>query len=211
MTENRIIGPTADPELSDLVLKIKQDIFYSMNCIQVGTIQDYNQLTNDASISINYKRQLPTGKVIDYPLLVQCPVFILSGGSARITMPIEKGDQCLILFNDRDIDNWYYQGKVDVPSTPRAHAISDGFALVGVSNLPNASFHSLNVIGVDAGEKKIAFKNDVANFKLLMDSTLDAISAITVGPSSTPLSAASIAAIQALKVIWANLLDEGVL
>jgi hypothetical protein len=207
----RVLGPTADPDMADLVLKIKQDISYNMNCVQLGTIELYDPTTNSASISINYRRQLPTGDVIDYPLLVQCPVFILSGGDSYVSMPVTSGDQCIILFNDRDIDNWYYQGVVDVPATARAHNISDGIALVGVRNLVTATPTSIGSVLIDAGSKTIAFKNDLANFKVLLDSTLDTLAGLTVqvGPTPYPLTAASIAAINAIKLQWATLIGTG--
>jgi len=208
MTE-RVLGPTADPDLSDLILKIKQDISYNLNCVQIGTIEAYDPITNSASISINFKRKLPTGDTLDYPLLVQCPVFILSGGGTRITFPILKGDQCIILFNDRDIDNWFYQGSVDVPATARAHNISDGIALVGINNLTTAIPTSVSCVTIDAGLKQIAFKNNLANFKVLLDTTLDAIANLQVGPTNIPLSPTSIASINALKVLWAQLIGLG--
>lgn len=52
-----------------------------------------------------------------------------------MTMPIAKGDSCFVLFNDRDIDNWFFDGGVKVPNTNRIHDISDGLVVVGVNNL----------------------------------------------------------------------------
>lgn len=208
---NRILAPQSKVELTDLILKVKQDISYNLNFVQIGTIQSYNPLTNSASISINYKRQLPTGDVLDYPLLVDCPVFILSGGDSCITMPITIGDQCIILFNDRDIDNWHYSGTVDVPATARAHNISDAIAVVGIRNLKTAQPTSVTAVCIDGGTKRVAIKNGAASFKILIDGLIDAVSAITVSETHIPLSASSVAALQALKIQWALLFDEGLI
>lgn len=208
MTVKRI-GPAAQPTLADLILKVKNDISYSLNCTQVGTIESYNPATNTASISINFKRQLPNGDVIDYPLLGDCPVFILGGGGASIDMPIGPGDECLVLFADRCIDDWHISGKVKTPANPRAHNIADGFALVGVHNLTKAAPTS-TCLRVNGRAKKIAIKNNAASLKPILDSLIDAINLITVtvpgGTSSVPLNTA---AFTAIKAQIALLLDEG--
>lgn len=206
----RILGPTNDPEMADLVNKVKADIGYNLNCVQVGTIEVYNQLNNTASVSINYKRKLANGDVLAYPLLVDCPVFILSGGESYVSMPVARGDQCIILFNDRDLDNWWYSGAVDVPASPRCHNISDAMALVGVRNLTTAEATSTTAVLINTGPKFFAVKNDLTSLKILVDLTIDTMLALTVGPGSTPLSAASIAALTALKVQWALLVSEGI-
>lgn len=209
MTQNRVLGPTANPQMADLINKAKSDVLYNLNAVQLGTIESYDKTKNTASISINFKRQLPTGDVLAYPLLVDCPVFILSGGDCDISMPITKGDQCIILFNDRDIDNWHYSGKVDVPSSARAHSLSDGMALVGVRNLTTASPTSDTTVRINAGTKKVAIKNQAANLATLMDSFFTILVGLTVGPTSIPLSPASIAQLNAMKTQFRLLLDEG--
>lgn len=208
---NRILGPTTNPQMADLINKAKQDVLYNLNAVQIGTIESYDALKNTATISINFQRQLPTGDILAYPLLVDCPVFILSGGDADISMPIDSGDQCIILFNDRDIDNWFYSGETSVPSSARAHSLSDGIALVGIRNLKTASPTSQTTVRINAGSNKVAIKNSMANMATLMDLLIDTIVNILVGPSNIPLSPASIAALQAVKVQWRLLLDEGLL
>lgn len=209
MTTNRVIGPQSNPQLADLVNKVKLDINYNFNAVQLGTIQSYNNTKNTAQVSINFKRLLPTGDVKEYPVLVDCPVFILSGGDCNISMPITQGDQCIILFNDRDIDNWFYSGAVDVPATGRAHSISDALILVGVRNLTTASPTSTTTVRIDAGSKKVAIKNDAQNMKVLIDLLIDTIINITVGNGNIPLNPTSIAALTAVKTQWALLLDQG--
>ena len=208
----RVLGPSADPELSDVIHKIKSDVGYALNCVQIGTIESFNKLTNTASVSINFKRQLPDGSTLDYPLLCDCPVFILSGGGASIEMPITAGDTCLILFNDRNIDNWFYSGQVTTPANPRAHDISDGICLVGVRALTKAAPMSDKAIRIMGYSKKIAINNTLGgSLKLLIDSLIDTISnLVTVGSATTQaLDPATKALLVTLKTNFALLLDEG--
>jgi hypothetical protein len=70
---------------------------------------------------------------VEYPVLVDCPYFVLQGGGAYIDMPISAGDYCLVLFNDRDIDNWWSTANVADPASTRKHSFSDAIALVGLN------------------------------------------------------------------------------
>jgi hypothetical protein len=181
-----------------------------LNCTQIGTIESYNPATNTASISINFKRQLPNGDIIDYPLLGDCPVFILGGGGASIDMPIGPGDECLVLFADRCIDDWHLSGKVKTPANPRAHNIADGFALVGVHNLTKAAPTS-TCLRVNGRAKKIAIKNNAASLKTLIDSLIDTIIGLTTTGSAAAqaLDLVTIGKFNALKEDFADLLDSG--
>jgi hypothetical protein len=137
------------PDLKELLSYTKFQIKAEMNCISLGTIQSFDSKTQTATIKMNFKRVLkaaipPTttgslakNKVVEYPLLVKCPVFVLSGGDSAVHMPIEAGDQCIILFCDRDIDSWFTTGETMRPNSPRMHDINDGIALVGIKPAPS--------------------------------------------------------------------------
>ena len=138
--------PTAD--LREFWRRRKLEIKAELNCITIGTIEAFNGTDQTATISINYKAILKGGvpltngaakdKVIDYPILLKCPIMILTGGSFHLTFPIAKGDTCLVLFCDRDIDNWFQTGDVNgPPATERMHDMSDAVALVGIRSLSN--------------------------------------------------------------------------
>ena len=140
--------PVSEPDLTTLLQGVKDDIFATLNCAQIGTIQSFNAAKQTATVSLNFRRvvynqtqQLDAPPappaVIAYPLLTDVPVFVLNGGGAVMTMPIGAGDTCILLFNDRNLDTWYSTGAIAQPLTPRAHSLSDGMALVGVRSLAN--------------------------------------------------------------------------
>jgi hypothetical protein len=121
------------PNLKELLDIVKHDIFATLNCHRLGKVESVNLAQNTLSATISSKWTQDDGTVIEYPLLVDVPYMFLTGGQASITMPIEKGDDCLLLFNDRDIDNWFV-GNTTAPNTPRLHSLSDGLAIVGFRN-----------------------------------------------------------------------------
>jgi len=120
------------PELRDVLDKHKYNVFSTLNCVQLGTIESYDSETNTVSVTINFQHKMPDGRVFKYPVLADVPVFIYSGGYSHIVMPIEVGDTCLVLFCDRDIDIWHHGGETDIPNTSRMHSLADGIALVGI-------------------------------------------------------------------------------
>lgn len=213
MTQPKVTAPTAPIDLITLLSRVKSDIFASMFCVQIGTIESYDTLKNSAKVSINFKKQFVTGEIVNYPVLEDVPVFILGGGSASISMPIAQGDQCLILFCDRNIDNWWAAGDKGIPNDSRMHNIADGIALVGIRNLLTAKLTPANSVCIDAGSKKVAIKNSTADLKTLIAALIDAINLITVtcaapgSPSTVPLN---VATFTALKTQFAGLLDEGI-
>lgn len=121
------------PTLKELLDILKHDIFATFNCHRLGKVESINPAQNTISATISSKWTQDDGSIIDYPLLVDIPFMILSGGEAHIDMPINAGDDCLILFNDRDIDNWFV-GNTTPPNTSRLHSLSDGLAIIGFRN-----------------------------------------------------------------------------
>lgn len=71
------------------------------------------------------------------PILVDVPVVFPGGGGFSLTFPVKAGDECLVVFASRAIDNWWYQGGVQTQSVLTMHDLSDGFAFVGVRSQPH--------------------------------------------------------------------------
>lgn len=135
----------SEPEISDLMLYWAKKIGLDFQCHHLGTIQAFDPLTQTADVTINYRKTFLkfsgtaeySYTTDDYPQLVGIPIVILGGGGGCLTFPIEQGNECLVLFNDRDIDNWYAGGAGSPNATPRTHSFPDAIALVGVNSMSN--------------------------------------------------------------------------
>ena len=125
-----------EPTLASILELHKDDIMYSLNCHQVGEIVSFDPSTQTAEVLIKMQRTVK-GEIKDYPVLIDCPCIVLGGGEGRITFPISAGDSCLVIFNDKDIDNWYDGGQKMPPRSQRLHDFADAFALVGIRNRQN--------------------------------------------------------------------------
>lgn len=71
------------------------------------------------------------------PPCVDVPVVFPMGGGYELTFPINKGDECLLIFAERCIDSWFETGQPSEPADFRQHDLSDAFAIVGVRSLAN--------------------------------------------------------------------------
>ena len=126
-------------DLVNVMSSIKDNVFNNLNCHQVGTIQSFDPDSQTAVVTINTKRlvALNPNQWEDYSPLIDCPVIISGNKDQRITFPINSGDECLILFNDREIDNWLSKGGSQPFTIGRTHDFSDAIILVGLRNSNN--------------------------------------------------------------------------
>jgi hypothetical protein len=96
-------------------------------------VESFDGNTLRAKPAIQEKVRAKDGTVSDVnlPLLIYCPVVFPTGGGYVLTFPIKPGDEVLIVFASRCIDNWWKQGGVQKQAEMRMHDISDGFAIPG--------------------------------------------------------------------------------
>jgi hypothetical protein len=167
-----------------------------LNCHAVGRVESFNSAEQTCTVKISYTktfyRKNEDGtfedKQVEYPLLLQCPLMMISGGVAGLTMPVKSGDDCLVLFNDRDIDNWFSGLKDGKLNSNRLHSLSDGMIFVGVRNLESAipSYDAENPVLYNGDTKitvksgKVLLENSSDSLGALMQELIDAIKAITV-------------------------------
>lgn len=202
------------PELEDAFRILKRDILKSANCVKIGVIQKFNPTTRTAEIQLAFKRVLPDESVMPMPILIDCPVFTLQGGGGALTFPIEPRDECIVLFADRNIDAWFANGGQAAPFDGRLHDLSDGIALVGLNYLGSSAVQyaaneaALTYLGANVSLKggKVVVSNAATDLQTVLNGLIDVIKTLqVVGP--IPLTAVSIAALEAYKIQVESLLD----
>jgi hypothetical protein len=201
------VGTVYDPNLKSLLEQVKRDVLTTINCSQVGEIVSFDAAKQTAKVQLKIMRLIAdrTSSPIVYipkicPLLIDCPVMILSGGNGRLTFPIAAGDPCLVVFNDRDIDNWFATGATLPPNSTRLHDLSDGLAIVGFRNQANAitDYNTDDAElrfagGVLKVNDKIALDGAVAGLKSTLQKIIDALTRLDLktGPSAATQIAAA--------------------
>lgn len=101
-------------------------------------VQSFNssKQTVDVQPAIREKMIDPDNKIYyqQYPLLINVPIVFPQAGGYSITFPISRGDECIVIFSDLAIDNWWESGGIQNPVEQRRHDLSDGIAIFGLKN-----------------------------------------------------------------------------
>lgn len=213
------VQPQPEPSLATFGTEIVRTALAQMNCHALGSVEAFDPAKQSARARIGYKRQSADGKISDYPLLVDCPVVFLgnAAGAARLTFPLVKGDDCLVLFNDRNMDHWIVAGQSAVPDTGRLHSFSDAIILPGVRPFCRAlpTFYPDGLeLAYGAATLQLSDKVHLANattdLKAVLNGLIDILAGLTVATASpgtpSPLSPAVITQLNTYKTTIGGLL-----
>lgn len=209
----------SNPDLEDIIDGALEQLMYNFNCHKVGIINSFDPTTQKASIQLVDKASVQNQdgeQLRQYSLLKDCPVFIAKGSQGGLTYSINSGDSCLVLFNDRDIDNWDGTGAIQKPNSLRTHSLSDGIAVVGIRSQINAitdynnSATELNYQNTKISlSDKVGVSNSSQDLKTLIDSLIDIISSLmVVDPISgnLPIDTTTATSLTQIKTDFNNLL-----
>lgn len=123
---------------------VQRELLLKTNCHAIGKITSFDAVNMTVNASIAYTmvfqfRDPLSGTYSQilkpYPPMVDLPVIIVGGGPVYFDQPFEPGDECMIMFNDRDLMNWYAGQPPGATATTRLHSFSDGVALIGLRNV----------------------------------------------------------------------------
>lgn len=198
----------SDPTLVDCFSELKKDIFYNLNCLRIGVIDTFDAASQTASVILVDKKVIETyfnTELKDYSLLTDCPVRIDKGAQGGLTIPINKGDYCVVGFADRDIDNWWQDGNIQATNTARSHSLSDGMvigiirsAVNPIANYNNSATelnYQETKISLD---EKVGIENSSKNLKTLIDSLFTVLQNLKV-VGEVPITPATNTALVNLK------------
>ncbi len=123
----------AQPPVSpEILLFLKREIFSSLHVALPGIVESFDSETCTASVRPALRRRAgPEGEPIPVPILREVPVFWPAFSDPNLTLRIQPGDMCLLIFADANIDGWYDTGSATLPPSDRQHDWSDAFAFVG--------------------------------------------------------------------------------
>ncbi len=192
-----------------------------IRCAMPGVIQGFDPATQTASVQpalkmkVNFESET---KQVDMPQVSNVPVVLpfAQGAGLLLTLPIQAGDECLLVFSDRALDNFTQSGGIQ-PSeqgpgagggieatftTPRAHDISDAICIPGIISNPQAvpEYNTENIelrdrerkAYISLGPNGIEITDGTASWKMSEGAvTLDSPAGITQtseGPVTTTTS-----------------------
>ena len=101
----------------------------NVHTVMPGIISSFNADDQTADVTPGIKKVLLDGREIILAKKVNAQVCFMRSGGFSITNPILKGDECIMLFSERSLENWHTTGKIQAPKTDRMHDLSDVFIL----------------------------------------------------------------------------------
>lgn len=123
-------------DFNDIMIIAQDAIMSRLNCHNIGRIIEFDSDTQTCTIEMMQIKQFNEQTFIPAPI-TQVPLIILGSGGGHITMPNPVGTICLLLFLDRNIDNFMETGEQYVPDTARMHDFTDAIALTTFTTLAN--------------------------------------------------------------------------
>jgi hypothetical protein len=141
-------------------------IFTNLNCVKIGKIVNFYPQDKTADVEIINKIKV-NEEIKSIALLLKCLVI-----GNKITLPIETGEQVIVLFNDYDLNAYFETGEAQIPYSERKHDLSDGIVICGLNSLVNA-------INYDNDNICLKYKSEIKvgeNIKLQTDKNINLIS-----------------------------------
>ena len=137
---SKFVNMSNEPSLMGVLKVLKENIFDTMCCVKIGYIDSYDYDTRVSRVVIYNKRVIglnDKGEHIleDYPPLY-CKTLFLGGGNNGMNWNIEQGDECIVFFNDTEIETPWISGQVSDIKYGRQHNYTDAICLTGFTTLP---------------------------------------------------------------------------
>jgi len=131
------LGQTRSPELAEVIKAAVADGLEGVYVALPGKVEKYDAATQKADVKPLLKRNVVardgSETVEALPVIPDVPICFPRGGGFFLSFPLQKGDNVLLIFCDRSIDNYAYStGAVDVdPVDLRSHDLTDAVAFPG--------------------------------------------------------------------------------
>lgn len=111
---------------------INEAMFRTRCCIPC-IVQSYNEVNNTVECQPTIRERIinedGTVQYVQLPLLVNVPVIFPGSSNFELKFALKQNDECLVLFSDLSIDNFWQKGSLQNPVEVRRHDLSDGMAI----------------------------------------------------------------------------------
>lgn len=148
-----------DPSFNYTMDVFANSIQYDLNCHRVGKIVKFNP--DDLTCDVELLELKPTQSRLDkYALIQGLPLLVSGGIDTNLTFGDVTGAECLVHFNDRDIDSWFDTGESYMPNSKRMHDFSDGFVSLRPHNKNDVIDYEIDGTVLNKGQNKIKITSD---------------------------------------------------
>ncbi len=124
-------------DLTQTLLSSQSQTAQQINCMRIAKVVEFYPKNLTVQVRLVGKKLTglnPDGSQIlkEYPPIhakvLYCNPFC--------TFPITKDMECVLLFNDRELETWFITGDSNIQAYPRMHDLTDAVAIFGIRSLP---------------------------------------------------------------------------
>ena len=126
------------PDLGQIIKTSGLSMASELNCMRIGIVQEFYPADLTVQVLIAGKKTIGLNQDGTQNVREYAPIYAkVCYCNPFITYPIKKGDECVLLFSDREIESWFINGDVNPESHTRMHDLTDAVALFGIRSIPN--------------------------------------------------------------------------
>lgn len=161
---DKFLNLSGEPTLQSVMKNTLEKTGKELNCMRIGIIQEFHAEDLTAKVLISNKKDLGlnqdgTQNVRDFALIrakvCYCNPFI--------SYPLTQGMECVVLFNDREMESWFINGGVNPLAYSRMHSLTDAVAICGVRSIPQMVSILADCLNLFYGNSNIALSDNVIN------------------------------------------------
>ena len=161
---NKSTVMSSRPSLMQILKGVSQKTGYELNCMRIGIVQKFypKDLTADVLIVNKNSRGLNKdgSQKSSAHALIRAKVCYCNPFE---TFPLKEGDECVMLFSDREIESWFINSAVNPLGYQRMHDFTDAVILAGIRSIPKMISILADCLNLFYGESNIAISKDHIN------------------------------------------------
>ncbi len=163
-TISQFIQQSTKPDLTQTLFNVGLKTASDLNCVRIGIIQEFFPEDLTVDVLIANKKVLGLNPDGSQKLRNYSPI------RAKVcycnpfeTFPLKYGDECILLFSDREIESWFINGNVNPQGYDRMHDLTDAIAIVGIRSLPKMINILADCLNLFYGQSNIALSENIIN------------------------------------------------
>lgn len=158
---NKFTQLTLPADLTQTLSAAVSNAAQQINCMRIATVVEFYPENLTVQVKLADKKLIglnPDGSQIleEYP-----PVYAkVCYCNPFCTFPLTKGMECILLFNDRELETWFINGGSNIQAYPRMHDLTDAVAIVGIRSLPMMIKILTDCLHLFYGQSDIQIRNE---------------------------------------------------
>ena len=120
-------------DITELLNIIVSNKIAEMHICMPAKIISYDFTTRKASVQPSLNQKFSDDEILVLPIIHNVPVMQPSSGGASINFPVKPGDNVLLIFSERSLEQWLQDGKQSTPDDSRQNNLTDAVAHIGLN------------------------------------------------------------------------------